>query len=249
MSLHGKIIIVTGGASGIGLAIVRKLLQATAIVHVIDKSERITQDLGDQEGQLYFYPSVDIGSREQVTQAFDEIAQKGNVVHGLVNCAGIVEQHPTTADSDQAFKRVLDVNLIGTWNATTEFMRLVKSSGDTDKKTDISIVNIGSTASFRGFPGIPGYVASKHAVHGLTKAWAQEFGCLGVRVNMVAPGVVITPMTKVDGSGKADDLTGIPCALDRLARPEEIADVVYYLLGSSSSYVNGQGIEVNGGWL
>ncbi|KAJ4258890.1 hypothetical protein NW762_007977 [Fusarium torreyae] len=249
MSLHGKHIIVTGGASGIGLAIARKLLQASAFVHVIDRSDSMTQDLGDQEGLLHFYPSVDISSREQVTQTFDEIAQKGSAVHGLVNCAGIVEQHPTTTDSDLAFKRVLDVNLTGTWNTTTEFMRLVKSSGDIDKKTGVSIVNIGSTASFRGFPGIPGYVASKHAVHGLTKAWAQEFGYLGVRVNMVAPGVVITPMTKVDGSGKADDLTGIPCALDRLAHPEEIADVVHYLLGSSSTYVNGQGIEVNGGWL
>lgn len=249
MTLVGKTIVVTGGASGIGLAIVQKLLQMSASVHCIDKSDSTSTHLSDQKGKLFFYPSVDISVRGQVTQIFNEIAQKDGTIYGLVNCAGIVKQHPTEPESDADFKQVLDVNLIGTWNATTEFISLVKMTRGTNRITNTSIVNIGSTASFRGFQGIPGYVASKHAVHGLTKAWAQEFGSLGTRVNMVAPGVVATPMTKVDGSGNADDLTGIPCAMNRVAQPEEIADVVYYLLSSSSSYVNGQGIEVNGGWL
>ncbi|RSM11507.1 hypothetical protein CEP52_003073 [Fusarium oligoseptatum] len=249
MSMLGKTFVVTGGASGIGLAIVRKLVQMSASVHVIDWSDTF-QDLDAEEGKVWFYPSVDVSKREDVTKAFNSIAERTPKLHGLVNCAGIVRQHPTTVENDAIFKQVLDVNLGGTWNVTTEFMRVVNAEDATAKKPDTSIVNIGSTSSYRGFPFIPGYVASKHAVLGLTRAWAQEFGPLGIRVNMIGPGVVATPMTKVEGgSAKVDALTGIPVALDRLAEPEEIADVAHYLLGSSASYVNGQGIEVNGGWL
>ncbi|KAI8650032.1 hypothetical protein LRP88_11352 [Fusarium phalaenopsidis] len=129
MSMLGKTFVVTSGASGIGLAIVHKLVQ------------------------MHSTPSL-----------------KGLKLHGLVNCAGIVRQHPATVENDAIFKQVLDINLGGTWNLTTEFMRVVNAEDATAKKPDTSIVNIGSTSSYRGFPFIPGYVASKHAVLGLTTA-------------------------------------------------------------------------------
>ncbi|KAH7253252.1 hypothetical protein B0J15DRAFT_549977 [Fusarium solani] len=155
MSMLGKPFVVTDGASGIGLAIVRKLVQ-------------IFQDLGAKEGKVWFYPSVDVIKRKDVTKAFNSIAERTPKLHGLVNCAGIVRQHPATVENDAIFKQVLDINLGGTWNVTTEFMRVVNAEDATAKKPDTSIVNIGSTSSYRGFPFIPGYVASKHAVLGLT---------------------------------------------------------------------------------
>ena len=97
--------------------------------------------------------------------------------------------------------------------------------------------------------GIPGYVASKHAVLGLTRAWAQEWGSLGVRVNLVAPGVVRTAMTQPGGSADTDSMVTFPAALKPFAEPEEIARTILFFLGDASCYVTGQGLEANGGWL
>ncbi|KAJ9149089.1 hypothetical protein NKR23_g4643 [Pleurostoma richardsiae] len=250
MSLLGKVFVVTGGASGIGLATVRKLLQSSATVHSIDKSDRVlTED--SQGGTLWSYPSVDVSSRASVTQTFKQIGKRNPKLDGLVNCAGIVKQHPSSVDSDDAFKQVWNVNLSGTWNATTDFIRIVEAGKAASSKeaADVSIVNVGSMASFRGIPGIPGYVASKHAVLGLTRAWAQEWGPLGVRVNLVGPGMVKTPMTEGDGNRDVEEVSTFPTVLKPFAEPEEIADIILFLLGDSSSYITGQAIQANGGWL
>ena len=251
MSLVGKGFVVTGGASGIGLAVVRKLLQLSATVHAIDKAGTFpTQQ--NNSGKLWVYPAIDVASRASVSQAFKEITNRTPRLTGLVNCAGIVRQHASSTTDDDVFKQVLDVNLGGTWNVSTEFVRTVeaaKKGAESTKEADTSIVNIGSMASFRGIPGIPGYVASKHAVHGLTKAWAQEWGHLGIRVNLIGPGMVRTAMTQDGADADPNSMVTFPTALKPYAEPEEIASTVVFLLGDASSYVTGQGIEVNGGWL
>lgn len=250
MTLQGKVFVVTGAASGIGHAIVKKLLELSATVHAIDRADTIPDD-GNCKGKLYTHSSVDVSSRQAVEQAFKAIFATSPNLDGLVNCAGIVRQHASTVESDDLFRQVWEVNLGGTWNVSTQFARSfeVKEGGQAPDRREgatVSIVNIGSMASVKGLPGIPGYVASKHAVLGLTRAWAQEWGPVGVRVNLIAPGIVKTSMTTNNGAN--DDLPAIPAALRPFCDPEEIASVVTFLLSNESSYVTGQVIEVNGGW-
>ena len=251
MSLFGKSFVVTGAASGIGLATVQKLLQHSATVHAIDKSESIPT-VHDSGGKLWVYPAVDVSCRTSVNKTFRDISERSPKLSGLVNCAGIVKQHKSSTSDDDVFKQVLDVNLVGTWNVSTEFVHVVQATKKTSPaiEADVSIVNIGSTASFRGMPGIPGYVASKHAVLGLTRAWAQEWGSLGIRVNLVGPGVIRTAMTQPEGSADTDSMVTFPTALNKpFAEPEEIARTIIFFLSDASSYVTGQGLEANGGWL
>ena len=250
MSLDGKTFVVTGAASGIGRAIVKKLLELSATVHAIDKADAIPDD-SNSKAKLHIHTSVDVSSRQAVEQAFGAIFSTSTKLDGLVNCAGIVRQHTSTVENDDLFRDVWEVNLGGTWNVTTQFARGFAVEGgaqasDKGARENVSIVNIGSMASVKGLPGIPGYVASKHAVLGLTRAWAQEWGPVGVRVNLIAPGIIKTSMTAP--SGTPDDLPVIPAALRPFAEPEEVASVAAFLLSGESSYITGQVIEVNGGW-
>lgn len=252
MTLTGKTFVVTGAASGIGRAIVKKLLELSATVHAIDKADTIPDD-SNSKGKLHIHSSVDVTSRQAVEQAFDVIFSTSTKLDGLVNCAGIVRQHTSTVESDDLFKQVLDVNLGGTWNVSTQFARSFEikegaQAPDKEGGATVSIVNIGSMASVKGIAGIPGYVASKHAVLGLTRAWAQEWGPVGVRVNLIAPGIVKTSMTTTTPVGATEDLPVFPAALRPFAEPEEIASVAAFLLSGESSYITGQVIEVNGGW-
>lgn len=249
MALAGKIFVVTGGASGIGKATVKKLLEQSAKVHVLDFAAIPIHE--DAPGKQRSYPLVDVASRHQVKAAFETIAKQDPWVTGLVNCAGILRHTACSAKSDDTFRALWDVNVMGTWNAITEFYHHFKlgrldNTVERDRPT-ASIVNVGSMASVRGIPGMSGYVASKHAVHGITGTIAQELGPEGIRINTVAPGAVNTPM--IAGRTQGGDHHGaFKGAFKTLSEPEEIADVVLYLLGEGSSSVSGQLIEANGGW-
>ncbi|XP_014556113.1 hypothetical protein COCVIDRAFT_52818, partial [Bipolaris victoriae FI3] len=107
----------------------------------------------------------------------------------LVTSAGICPSSGVRIESDQTFKNIVDVNLIGNWNCATELLRCIEASDDGSLKSDrASLVLIGSSASLKGFPTLGGYAASKHAVVGLTRVWSEDFAPFGVRVNLVAPG-------------------------------------------------------------
>lgn len=248
MSLLGKAFIVTGGASGIGKSTVRKLLELAAQVHVLDISSKIPTH-NDLAGQQQSYPKVNISSRKDVKAVFDRIAAQKNVqVAGLVHCAAILRPTETSEAGDENLCQLWDVNVAGTWNVNTEFHQLVKSSRVSGEVDSIaSIVNVGSMASVRGIPGLAGYVASKHAVLGLTRSFAQSWASAGLRVNCVAPGAVNTPMIQ----GTMDDApvaAAYKGALKSIVEPEEVTEAIMFLLGKSSSAITGQVVEVNGGW-
>lgn len=251
MSLLGKAFVVTGGASGIGRTTVRKLLKLSAQVHVIDAAREIQKHQG-LAGQQHLYPNVDVASRKDVRAVFDQIATKHtHHLSGLVHCAAILRPTECSEEGDENLRQLLDVNVVGTWNINTEFHRFYQSSSEpvpgAQTGNTTSIVNIGSMASTRGLPTLPGYVASKHAVLGLSRSFAQAWGPEGLRVNCIAPGAVNTPMIK----GMTEDATTTTAyngALKTLLEPEEIAETIMFLLKESSSGITGQVIEVNGGW-
>lgn len=243
--------VVTGGASGIGLSVVQKLLSLSAVVHVMD----LVQEAPCIEGShtpknLHCHLGVDVSSRESVRKAFQSILDTSPIIHGLVTCAAKSSLSETAVESDENFHAVMAVNLGGTWNAGSEFLRHVLSR-EGNEQVSGSVVTIGSTASVQAAPRISAYCTSKHAIVGLTKSWAQDFAPKGVRVNCVAPGVTDTPMLRAFNSDQMPDdainhfLHAVP--MKRLAKSEEIAETVIFLLGNNASFITGQVVMVNGG--
>lgn len=270
-----KTYVVTGGFSGIGLAIVQKLLSHGATVHALDLAKDVPEikdrSAYEESKQFFAYPGVDVSSRAEVTKVFqDEILSRAPVLDGIVNSAGIAPLptgENTPIETDERFLRVLNVNLNGTWNTATEYLRhFLQREGNgtgTTSGTAIegvssslsaskvpegvgNVVNIASTASMHAYPGMAAYCASKHAVLGLTRSWAKSFGPRGVRVNCVAPGGTDTAISgAIDDDMQAAYTSMVP--LGRLARPDEVADAVLFLLGPRSSFINGQMVPVEGG--
>ncbi|KAJ5096612.1 hypothetical protein N7456_007333 [Penicillium angulare] len=245
--------IVTGGFSGIGFAVVRKLLDMSATVHAIDQADSLPILDQPHSGKVHFYPNVDVSSREAVAQTFKSAIHKSPNIRGIANCAG-VGAPDTMLPSDEDFNRVMAVNLGGTWNVGTEYLRYVlEGHMDTRSKTEKpshnqvgSIVSIGSIGSYTGLPQAAPYCASKHAVLGLTRAWAKDFAKKGVRVNCVAPGPTDTPLVRAMApESVASFVNQVPLA--RIAHPDEIAETMIFLLSDKASYITGQIIPVDGG--
>ncbi|CAI6020067.1 unnamed protein product [Clonostachys chloroleuca] len=252
MSFVGKIYVVTGAGSGIGRATVKKLLEQGATVHALDITKIPVHE--NTSGQQISHENVDISSRDSVKAALNEIGRAKNDklwLDGLVNCAGVLRTtaYSTSPQEDKVFELLWKVNVMGAWHVTTEFharlQRLRQSDGPQYAKATTSIVNVGSMASVRGIPGMAAYVASKHAVHGLTKTLAQDLGPSGYRVNTVAPGAVNTPMIATelrDGAHETDK--AFRGAFKTFSEPEEIADTILFLLGDGSSSISGQLLEL-----
>ncbi|GKZ21512.1 hypothetical protein AbraIFM66951_006694 [Aspergillus brasiliensis] len=253
----GKAYILTGGCSGIGLAILHYLLARSAIVHVLDISPtppEVPSHLS-QKG-LHFYPETDISSVPSVQNAFTQILTTTPTIHGLINNAGIA--YPPCAsglESDEIFNRVMDINVRGAWNVGRAYLSHILPS-ETDQPSDPAaavegrgvIVNLGCTSSFHGSARFVSLAVSKHAVLGMTRAWAASFAGQGVRVNGVAPGGTDTPLLDGLSLDNVREQYGSQVPLGkRCARPEEIADAVGFLLGKESSYITGQMITVDGG--
>lgn len=257
VSVASKDFVVTGGASGIGLATALKLIALGGTVHVVDLASSPPPQL--EEGKSYFYGSVDVASRESVHETFQKILSRSPEIYGLVNCAGICPSSGIRIESDEVFKKIMAVNLEGTWNFATELLRHIESNPlDAPKGGRASIVNIGSSATLKGFPTLGAYCASKHAVLGLTRVWAEDFASIGVRVNLVAPGGTDTPMTRsvlararetAPDGGKALEAHALDFVpMKREGRPEEIADAILFLLQDTASFITGQVLPVNGGY-
>jgi NAD(P)-dependent dehydrogenase (short-subunit alcohol dehydrogenase family) len=259
MDLSGKVFVVTGAGSGIGRATVKKLLQQSAVVHALDLNDIAPHE--NLPGRQVTY-KVDVTSRKGVKAVFDQIAllqkrEDAPWLHGLVNCAGLLRPSSCSTDAkgDEIFETLWKVNVMGTWYTATEFHeRLQAARGENPARfgdATTSIVNIGSMASVRGIVGMAGYVASKHAVLGISRTLAQELGPAGFRVNTVAPGGVNTPMLADAGRGSEQHQPGdaaLQGAFKQMSEPEEIADTILFLLGDGASSISGHLLEVNGGW-
>lgn len=265
-SLAGKTYIVTGGASGIGWATVRKLATNAATVHIVDRSSQPPTEINKWPNLIHFHGNTDISSRSDVTKVYQDITTISPRIDGLVNSAGICPTGNGYFEPDDVFAQILSVNVVGTFNMTTALLKLIHEETPNNgppaqgppPEGRASIVNIGSSASLTGFPMLTGYIASKHALLGLTRSWALDWVNVGVRVNLVAPGGTDTPMaraqwhdparsdkTKLGGTVRNVSRT-MPMA--RAALPEEQADAVVFLLSDNASYINGQVIPVNGGY-
>ena len=228
---------VTGGAGGIGRASVQRLLESGYVVISGD----LVEDVADHApGSVPV--QLDVTSEESIAGAVHRIREIGEL-QAVVNCAGFLR---TTTLSEMSFDDVdviTDVNLIGVMRICHAAVPLLVSPA--------AIVNIGSIAATAGSaPGVSAYAASKAGLEGYTRALACELGRSGVRVNLVAPGFILAPMSgMMRGSAGGEEQLARRVPLRRLGEPEDIAEVVEFLLSPRAAYINGVVLPVDGGVL
>lgn len=184
--MSGQVIIITGGASGIGLATARRLISLGAIAVVGDLPKTAPQSLSEDPAKAAkarpFYYHLDVTSRDACHTLVEEVVKRFGRLDGLVNNAGICPVEGEIAP-DNLFHKIMEVNLTGVWHMGTEAIMQMDRQGGTGV-----IVNTASNAALTGFAGLAAYSASKHGVLGLTRSWSKEWAGRGIRVNAVGPG-------------------------------------------------------------
>jgi 3alpha(or 20beta)-hydroxysteroid dehydrogenase len=230
--LDGRAVIVTGGASGQGLELVRLLVAEGARVIATDRHDDAPADLPGGA----WYRQVDVSSSADWSQLSEQLRADGTPVHGLVNNAGITHRARLDSVTEADWNRVLSVNLTGAMLGIQATAPLMPSGS--------SIVNVGSSAALTGhYPAA--YTTSKWALRGLTHVAATEYGPRGIRVNIVHPGYIETPMTaSAPDAMREAQLALTP--LERLGRPEEVAATVAFLLSDAAAYISGAELPVDG---
>ncbi len=244
--LSGRRAVVTGASQGIGLAIVEALARAGADIIAVSRhlptgdspARRVVEAAG-----VGFTPvRCDFADRAAVETLAERV--RTEPVDILVNNGGTVVRIPAVEHPDREFDRVLDINL------RSAFVLTKAAGAGMLAKGRGWVINTASMLSFQGGINIPGYTASKSALAGLTKAFANEWAARGVNVNAVAPGYIATSNTKAlqeDPRRSAEILARIPAG--RWGRPEDIAGAVLFLCSRAADYVHGAILPVDGGWL
>lgn len=249
-NIKGKTAIVTGSASGLGLAIVEKLVQEGVNVVVTgykkhdDTDERISQY---NKTVKAIFIKCDVGIEEEVNNLFDEALKEMGSIDFIINNAGIWMTSYIKDMKLEDFRRTLDVNLLGPFVLSKRFVNYCIDNNRKGK-----IVNLTSQAAFHGSTsGHAHYASSKAGLVGFTISLAREVAPYGINVNAVAPGIMETRMVSaiVDNPERKQKYIDERIPIGRVASPEEIARVIVFLLSSQADYITGATIDATGGML
>ena len=244
MRLVDKVAIITGGSRGIGYATAEAFLKEGAKVIITASSQASADKAVEQLKQKFPGRTIagiapDLADLQSVRESFREATSQYGCVDILVNNAGVSESTPFMEYTEEAFDRVMDLNLKGVFNATRVAAECMVAKGSG------VILNTSSMVSIYGQPSGIAYPASKFAVNGLTVSLARELGPKGIRVNAVAPGITETDMMKAVPKEVIEPLIAqIP--LRRLGRPQDIASAFVFLASEEASYITGVVLSVDG---
>lgn len=238
-----KVVLITGGAGGIGRETAGQFLEKGAAVELWDMDAEAGQKLVDEwkaDGHDIHFQKVDVTDFGAVKKAMNDLHQRWGQLDVLVNNAGITRDATLKKMSVEDWEQVVEVNLNGVFycgKAAAELMREQESG---------VILNASSVVGVYGNFGQSNYVATKSGVIGLTKTWARELGRKGIRVNAVAPGFIETPMVNTVPDKVLEKLKG-QTPLGRLGKPEDIASAYVFLASEQAAFITGTVLQVDGG--
>ncbi|OGE55185.1 hypothetical protein PENARI_c005G00495 [Penicillium arizonense] len=271
-SLSGKTALVTGGTRGIGQAMALALAEAGADVILVqrDNTNTVTKDEITRLGRQAWIHVAELGDRQAVKNIIPAVTSQGLKPEILVNCAGIQRRHPSEQFPDSDWdetppedpprclnvsfveNQVLEVNLSSVFALCREFgaYLLARDASEFPSGRRGSIINVASLLTFQGGITVPAYAASKGGIGQLTKALSNEWIAKGINVNAIAPGYIATDMNTAlinDANRNAGIMARIPAG--RWGNPEDFKGAVVYLASRASSYVSGEILTVDGGWM
>jgi NAD(P)-dependent dehydrogenase (short-subunit alcohol dehydrogenase family) len=245
-SFENRVVLITGGSTGIGAAAANLFARAGAKVFVTGRHEKTLRESAAQHANISYIVS-DVSKPSDAARAIDEVKSKAGRLDVLVNNAGIFEIAPLADASIDHVRKTLDINVAGLIETTRVALPLLRQSKG-------AIVNIASVVADQPFANMSVYCASKAAVLALTRAWAQELAADGVRVNAVSPGPIETPIFTPEKVGISPaDMEALGGAIlglvptKRFGKPGEVAEVIAFLASGGASFVNGAQYTVGGG--
>lgn len=246
-SLAGRVVAVTGGASGIGAATAQALAKAGAAVAILDKDGAAAKALAEavcKDGAAAGF-ELDVTDAGRVADVLTDAQAALGPLYGLVNNAGIAERRRFLELSVEEWRAVLEVNLTGAFLCAQAAARSMIDHGQGGV-----IVNVASVAGLTGVRNRTAYGAAKHGVVGLTKVMALDLAQHGIRVNAVAPGAVETPLTApLLSDEKARERVVAAYPLGRWGQPNEVADLIVFLASPGAAFITGAAIPIDGGLL
>ncbi len=254
ISLQGKSAVITGGARGIGLAIGTRLAEAGASVYLADVDAALAETSArslTEKGYKAASGTVDVTKSASISTLADQVMQQLGSIDIWVNNAGIYPSNPLLEMSDEAWSRVIDINLTGTFIGAREAAKRMVTANRGGV-----IINLASTAGYRASEGLAHYVSTKHAVRGLTKSLAVELGRYNIRVLALAPTFIQTPGTTVfntdrttEGQVDMGQAYAARLPLGRVGVPDDIARVALFCASDLSAFMTGSTIPVDAGDL
>src|SRR5258705_2404811 len=238
-----KIAIVTGGGSGIGLAIAEKFTQAGIETIIVGRDENKLKQAKEKLGELSHAMVCDVSDLSSIPGFICDVIKQFGQIDVLVNNAGINMKKDFTEVTDEDFQKVITTNLTAVFSISREVVKqmLKQQSG--------SIINISSMAAQYGLPRVIAYSASKTAIDGMTRAMAVELSPKGIRINAIAPGIIITDITdkalNSDPERKSKVFNRTP--MGYMGEPSDIGDAALFLASDASKYITGVVLPVDGG--
>lgn len=243
MNTTSKTAIVTGGSSGLGLAIAQKFVSKGISTIIIGRREEKLQQAAKTLGSLCTPYTFDLTRLKDIPSLLQQILETHSTIDILVNNAGIHLKKPLLEVTDEEFQKVVATNLFAVFALSREVGKIMV------KKNAGAILNISSMAAIYGIPQVVAYTAAKSAVEGMTRAMAVELSPLGIRINCLAPGFITTDMSSKamdnDPERKQKVLSRTPMAA--FGRPEDVADAAYFLTSEEARFITGTVLPVDGG--